>query len=695
MEGKLWLFCLTTAVLFSAGSCDNSPSLAVLIVYNETYSGIIQKSNAVVYQTNCTGFVRGCVSQHNMTHLCILSVDEKNQTTSEKCNAQFNSTLTLRQNSSSTLITLTKNNTSDKQNVKLFFPRRNATCSQSPNATDRPTLGFAVCGVRSDFNAEYCKDLSPDTFIIDAKQIRCWTCVNPVKEPDIHLTGSHLESSNGLINAASASGTMKNLSSLLNMMGEASTAGISLGDVKGIISKLDKVYPNKINFGFSATNGMSIVEKQNALGENFNRSVTISKESHEAALQKNGTFVGVLVFPKMSQDVKKSIVLNDEVFGIDMGVPIANLTDPINIQYSNIVKNGLEAHCNSWNGEGNLPNWTRDGCLTVEDNSSSITCQCNHLTFFAILMSSPPKNISASDVASLTYISSFGCGLSMFFLAVALFMHCVMRRTKSSQTTKILVNLFVALFVLNMTFLLNQPIADLASYVPCVIIGAAMHFSLLATFTWFLVEAVHLYLQLGRPTSDINHYMRTINVVGWAFPAVVVIVLVVLRKYVLISIDTDDGKKLNMCWINDVNIHYGVNIGYYACVFVATVTIFIVLARQIFMMTKTKGAAGQPNSPTNNTLCILGLCVLLGITWGFAFFCFGPMTVPCYYIFSILNSFQGFFLFIYYYNSNKIIDIDKGSVFTNNSTSSLSITYVDRSVNNKPDYLKSGPSSEK
>lgn len=68
---------------------------------------------------------------------------------------------------------------------------------------------------------------------------------------------------------------------------------------------------------------------------------------------------------------------------------------------------------------------------------------------------------------------------------------------------------------LNLTFLTNETIADMGSYVACVIIAAVMHYSMLSTFTWFFIEAVHLFLQLKKLNANIKHYMLKVYVVGW------------------------------------------------------------------------------------------------------------------------------------------------------------------------------------
>uniref|UniRef100_G3N5Y8 G-protein coupled receptors family 2 profile 2 domain-containing protein n=2 Tax=Gasterosteus aculeatus TaxID=69293 RepID=G3N5Y8_GASAC len=45
---------------------------------------------------------------------------------------------------------------------------------------------------------------------------------------------------------------------------------------------------------------------------------------------------------------------------------------------------------------------------------------------------------------------------------------------------------------------------------------------------------------------------------------------------------------------------------------------------------------------------IVGLIVLLGLTWGFSLFAWGPLYLPFVYLFTIFNSLQGFFVFIFH-----------------------------------------------
>ncbi|XP_042599021.1 adhesion G protein-coupled receptor G3-like [Cyprinus carpio] len=108
-----------------------------------------------------------------------------------------------------------------------------------------------------------------------------------------------------------------------------------------------------------------------------------------------------------------------------MRAKISNLTDNIDMIFKHKDLTG-KASCVSWDGKGKL-NWTAFGCKT-EINNDTIKCSCSHLTFFAVLMiPQSDANITAPHLESLTLISSVGCGISMFFLAVALFMHFLLR----------------------------------------------------------------------------------------------------------------------------------------------------------------------------------------------------------------------------------------------------------------------------
>ncbi|KAA0711609.1 Adhesion G-protein coupled receptor G6 [Triplophysa tibetana] len=320
--------------------------------------------------------------------------------------------------------------------------------------------------------------------------------------------------------------------------------------------------------------------------------------------------------------------------------------DPIDIMFSSSDQNEIntgEVSCNSWDGRGNLT-WTTSGCET-QRNDSIIKCSCSHLTFFAVLMSIPNANITSPHVGTLTYISYIGSGLSMFFLGIALFMHFLLRRNKSSQSTKILINMFVALFILNLSFLSNESIADTQSSSACTVIAFIMHYSMLSTFTWFFLQALHMYFWLIRQKITIKNYMKKMIVSGW-----VVVIIAALGEYKSVIIKSTAEKTTRMCWITNHYIHYIVNIGYYSLVFSFTAGVFVLIVAKMIQARNMRVGDVKKATLKRRVMMILSLFVLLGLTWAVAFFSYGDMIIPSYYIFCVLNSFQGFFLFLYYYH---------------------------------------------
>ncbi|KAK9960285.1 hypothetical protein ABG768_010358 [Culter alburnus] len=465
---------------------------------------------------------------------------------------------------------------------------------------------------------------------------------------------------------------MEKMDSLVEKLEKSniSNAAIVMGDIIGVLQRQAKNTESKdIKICYSSNQNMINVVDKN-LNADFPWSVNVPSEAFDKSrLENNGTaFVGVLRFLNMGN--KNDIVLNNEVYGITMGANISNLTNKIEMIIQHSVPVG-EASCSSWDGKGNLT-WTTSGCKTEKINNNTIKCSCSHLTFFAVLMSLPDANITAPYVDSLSFITSIGCGISMFFLSVALFMHFLLRKAKSNQATKILMNMFVALFLLNLSFLSNESVANTDVNVACILIALLMHYSMLATFTWFFIQALHMYLWLIRQNITITNYVRKITVFGWTFSAPIVVAVVSLGGYKSLTITTTSGKNPKMCWITDPLIHYIVNVGYYALVFFFTTGVFIMIVTKIVQARHIKAADGKRKTFRKQLMMVLSLFLLFGLTWAVAFFSYGAMLIPSYYIFTVLNSFQGFFLFLYYYH----IHNDVAGNFSDDPESSSSTTTI-------------------
>uniref|UniRef100_A0A3Q1CZI0 Uncharacterized protein n=2 Tax=Amphiprion ocellaris TaxID=80972 RepID=A0A3Q1CZI0_AMPOC len=472
----------------------------------------------------------------------------------------------------------------------------------------------------------------------------CLNCDNPVKKPDktINLDKA-ITVVGGKLDAVQTVELINGVGNIVTNMTELS-AVISVGEhIKGIIEKKREPEDvDEVSFAsVSPHDPINIIEDKEIL-PTFSRSVTVPKEAFEQAISLNVTTAHVTVFRlfNFSLDEFNSTVLGDEVVSVEVGVAIANLTDTVKIYLRNIEYKGIPS-CQSWNGEGSRPKWTSNDCDTII-SGDNVTCQCTHLTFFAVLLAPLNETISSSDLKQLTIITQVGCGLSTLFLSVALFMHFLFRRTMASKATIILIQLMSAMLLLNLTFMTNNYVAQLKNSVGCKIMGALMHYFMLATFTWFAAQAFHLCLQLYTGGNILIHnYLLKVSIITWVVPSIAVIVLFSTGKYSQQVIHTDNtGDIVTMCWITDSDVHYIVNIGYYALVFLFTFSTFLIIVTWLFQLKRVKG----PNVPLSQNgrsiVTILGLCCILGITWGFAFFAHGVLQIPAFYIFTVLNSSQ-------------------------------------------------------
>ncbi|MCJ8749861.1 hypothetical protein PDJAM_G00192420 [Pangasius djambal] len=450
---------------------------------------------------------------------------------------------------------------------------------------------------------------------------------------------------------------MKELTNvILQVMENKSSVSVSLDDISGIFVKPDNKELKPAFFMYSSQ--FNLVEDESQI-PTFERTFSVPKEAFEKAssINTSALFASLLRFPKFPQDNKNSTMLNDEVYSIDMGGEISNLTDTFNLTFRNVDLTASDPLCYSWDGRGATPNWTTHGCNTSCINGS-VTCACQHLTFFAVLMTTKPQNISSSDLNNLTYITSIGCGLSLFFLSIALFMHFLLRRGQASVSVHILINLFLALFLLNLSFLVNESVANTRNVIGCKLMAGVMHYSMLSTFTWFGLQALHLCLQLALNVGTIQNYITKLSIAGWVPPVLVVTAIFISQKYSREDIVSNTGQTISMCWITDPTVHYVVNIGYYSAIFLFTLLTFVVMLRWLWLLRNKRSTtiimSGKRSRPSD-ALTIMGLCCILGLSWGFAFFAYGPMQIPAFYMFTILNSFQGFFMFVYYYKSSRLI----------------------------------------
>ncbi|XP_051788168.1 adhesion G protein-coupled receptor G3-like [Erpetoichthys calabaricus] len=315
--------------------------------------------------------------------------------------------------------------------------------------------------------------------------------------------------------------------------------------------------------------------------------------------------------------------------------------------------------------------WSTEGCITSQGTNQT-DCYCNHLTFFALVMTS--ASLTETDLIVLSYISYIGCGISVFFLGVTLIINIMPRKKKRNHSHVINMNLCGAVFFLNLTFLMNEWVTSLQNTAACQFIAGLMHYFLLCTFTWFGIESFHLYLLVIKIFNIyVKHYLLKLHLLGWGLPAVATIIFGSLNFYGQYEILVKDSKSTSICWIKNTALHY-FTVGYYAAVFLFAGVIFSLVLVAILKMTHTNMDPKRKGMTRKMAITVLGLIISLGLTWGIMFFGFGPLDKAAVYAFCILNSLQGFFLFLKHFIVHNNRSLDSSESVTERTTSASNTT---------------------
>nr|XP_023395220.1 adhesion G-protein coupled receptor G4 [Loxodonta africana] len=327
---------------------------------------------------------------------------------------------------------------------------------------------------------------------------------------------------------------------------------------------------------------------------------------------------------------------------------IQNLADPVVITLHHIEGSSSygQVHCAFWDfgKNGGLGGWNSSGCTVNETNVNYTICQCDHLTHFGVLMDLSRATVDAVNERILVLITYTGCGISSIFLGIAIVTYIVFHKLRKDYPSKILINLCTALLMLNMVFLVNSWSASFQKVGLCITTAVALHYFLLVSLTWMGLEAVHMYFALVKVFNIyIPNYILKFCLVGWGIPAIMVTIILSVKKdlYGTLSSGTP------FCWIKDDSVFYISVVGYFCLIFIMNLSMFCTVIVQLNSM-KAQSQKTRRKMILHDLKGTTSLTFLLGLTWGFAFFAWGPVRIFFLYLFAIFNTLQGFLIFVFH-----------------------------------------------
>ncbi|XP_041808716.1 adhesion G-protein coupled receptor G6-like [Chelmon rostratus] len=276
------------------------------------------------------------------------------------------------------------------------------------------------------------------------------------------------------------------------------------------------------------------------------------------------------------------------------------------------------------------------------------------------------SNFSVSDVSRsevdqtnekiLTMITYVGCGVSSLCLGITVLTYTAFEKLRRDYPSQILINLSLALLGLNLVFLVDSWLSSWGLYGLCVAVAYTLHYFLLASFTWMGLEAVNMYLALVKVFNVyVPSYMLKFCALGWGIPLVIcTLVLIVNREAYGSQLYTDAQPSLkpldnsdNFCWLQDDVTFYVSVVAYAVLVFLFNLAVFAVVLIQIRHM-RVNSPAGIRSGLMHDLKGVASLTLLLGLTWTVGFFTWGPARIVLLYLFSVLNSLEGLFIFLFH-----------------------------------------------
>uniref|UniRef100_A0A8D0MUL8 Adhesion G protein-coupled receptor G1 n=1 Tax=Sus scrofa TaxID=9823 RepID=A0A8D0MUL8_PIG len=260
--------------------------------------------------------------------------------------------------------------------------------------------------------------------------------------------------------------------------------------------------------------------------------------------------------------------------------------------------------------------------------------------------------VDAAHKHYLTLLSYVGCVISALACVLTIAAYLCSRRKSRDYTIKVHMNLLLAVFLLDVSFLLSEPVALAGSKAACRASAIFLHFSLLACLSWMGLEGYNLYrLVVEVFGTYVPGYLLKLSIVGWGFPIflVALVALVDVNNYgpIILAVHRTPESVIypSMCWIRDSLVSHVTNLGLFSLVFLFNMAMLGTMVVQILRL--------RPHAQKwPHVLTLLGLSLVLGLPWALVFFSFasGTFQLVVLYFFSIITSFQGFLIFLWYWS---------------------------------------------
>ncbi|XP_019282974.2 adhesion G protein-coupled receptor E2-like isoform X11 [Panthera pardus] len=409
---------------------------------------------------------------------------------------------------------------------------------------------------------------------------------------------------------------------------------VGLEDVLRVLSKLLPKGP--LTAHASAGTGPSVVGLVSTPGMSklLAEAPLVLDSKQQTVLREHRDFLAG-GFPVLLSDVVSAFVSNKDT---------QNLSSPVTFIFSHrSVTPGptQKVFCVFWeHSQDGCGHWSTTGCRMAATGDASTTCQCSHLSSFAVLMAHSHVQQEDPMLAVITYV---GLGLSLLCLLLAALTFLLCKAIQNTSTSLHL-QLSICLFLAHLLFL--TAIDQTKIKLLCAIIAGALHYLYLASFTWMLLDGLHLFLTARNLTvvnyTSVSRFMKRLMFpVGYGVPALIVAISAASRPSLY-------GTPTR-CWLHTDKGFVWTFLGPVCTIFSINLAFFLMT----FWIVKNKlSSLNRDVSTLQNTRMLTfkatAQLLILGCTWCLGVLQVGPAARVMAYLFTIINCLQGAFIFLVY-----------------------------------------------
>ncbi|XP_029605837.1 adhesion G-protein coupled receptor F1-like isoform X3 [Salmo trutta] len=352
----------------------------------------------------------------------------------------------------------------------------------------------------------------------------------------------------------------------------------------------------------------------------------------------------------LNNRVNRVNTINGKVVLVKVNGTIKNVTFSFDV----LNKTLANPQCVFWNFNlfDGLGGWDGEGCELQSDKNGTVTCHCNHLTSFSILMS---PFIPAELRFALDLITYIGVGISMCCLVVCLIIEMLVWNAVTGNNTSYMrhvsiVNIAFSLLIADIWFIIGAAISDNENkdLPACSTATFFIHFFYLALFFWMLVSGL---LLLYRTVMVFSHMSKPAMLaisfsLGYGAPLIIAVITIAVTAPGKQYIRGKDG----VCWLN-----WTESMTLLAFVIpaltIVVINLLILIVVLFKILRRVVGDVTQPDE--KNAVVVIARCLAIltpffGTTWGLGV---GTMTIPdnlgIHIVFAIFNSLQGLFILVF------------------------------------------------